>query len=134
MNVPIIRGALTAAVLALAACGGGSSGSSSSTAPSPATNASTISILGDKGNQSFFPNPAPSGQVNLQWKNTDSTTHHIVAVDGSFDSGETAPGQMSKVVTMTTDGTNYYCMIHPDMVGAVNSSDNTPPPCRGQYC
>jgi plastocyanin len=133
MNVSIIRGALIAAVLALAACGG--SGNSSSTAPSTVTaNTATISILGDKGNQSFFPNPAPSGQVKLQWKNTDSTTHHIVATDGSFDSGETAPGQMSKVVTMTTDGTNYYCMIHPDMIGAVNANDGTPPPCHGDYC
>jgi plastocyanin len=134
MNRSIVRGALIAAVLALAACG--SSGSSSPATPSApvASSATTISILGDKGSQSFVPNPAPNGQLQLQWKNTDSITHHIAATDGSFDAGEVGPGQTSKVVTMTTDGTNYYCMIHPDMIGAVDSNAGAPPKCSGQYC
>jgi len=64
MNVSIVRGAPVAAVLALAACG--SSGSSSNpTAPSGVTsNVATINILGDKGSQSFFPNPIGAVSAN----------------------------------------------------------------------
>jgi len=67
MNVSIVRGAPVAAVLALAACGSsGSSGSSSNpTAPSGVTsNVATINILGDKGSQSFFPNPIGAVSAN----------------------------------------------------------------------
>ena len=47
------HGALAGA-LALTACGGGSSDSPTT----PTSNVSTISILGERGSQSFSPNPA----------------------------------------------------------------------------
>ena len=63
MNVSIVRGAPVAAVLALAACGSGSS--SNPTAPSGVTsNVATISIPGDKGSQSLFPNPISAVSAN----------------------------------------------------------------------
>ena len=140
----ILIGSGTAIVLAVvvAACGGGSGSGSPQTQPSGVpsgggnnVNATTISILGDRGNASFTPNPAPSGNSDLVFKNTDTQIHRIVANDGSFDSGDIAPGATSKAVSMTTDGTNYHCVIHPDMIGAVTSaSTGAPPPCRDAYC
>jgi hypothetical protein len=134
----ILTGSCAAVILAVvAACGssgGGSPQTQPSGVPSGGVNATTISILGDRGGDSFTPNPAPNGNPNLQWKNNDSVVHHIVANDGSFDSGDIAPGATSKMVALSTDGTNYHCTIHPDMIGSVAAQDGTPPPCRGVYC
>src|SRR5262252_7597903 len=95
----ILTGACVAAILAVvAACGSSGGGGSAQTQPSGVpsgggnANAVTINILGDRGGNSFNPNPVPNGNNNLQWKNTDSVVHHIVANDGSFDSGDIAPG------------------------------------------
>jgi len=134
----ILIGSCTALVLAVAvACGGSSGGGAPQTqpsgVPSGGTNATTISILGDRGGASFTPNPAPSGASDLAFKNNDSQIHHIVANDGSFDSGDIAPGS-TKTVSLGSDGTNYHCTIHPDMIGAVSASDGAPPRCTGIYC
>jgi len=138
MKSSVLSGSIAAVLLAmvLSACGSSSNSTSTSpTTPSSVSNATLISILGERGSGSFAPNPAPSGQQNLQWKNTDTETHHIVANDGSFDTGDIAPGATSSVVTMTSDGTNYHCTIHPTMIGSVNSSGSgAPPPCQGAYC
>ncbi len=139
----ILSGISAAAIIAVvaAACGGGGGDSAPVTQPSGvpsgggAVSATAITILGDHGAVSFSPNPAPTGNTSLQFRNTDSVIHHIMANDGSFDTGDIAPGQTSKLVTMTTDGTNYHCTIHPGMIGAVSATDGTPPPCRdGVYC
>ena len=133
----ILSGSCAAVILAVAmACGSSGGPSTPSGAPSGGVvSATTINILGDHGGVSFSPNPAPSGNVDLQFKNTDSQIHHIVANDGSFDSGDIAPGATSKVVSLTTDGTNYHWTIHPGMVGAVSAaSSGAPPPCQGVYC
>jgi plastocyanin len=136
----ILIGSCTALVLAVAvACGGSSGGGAPQTQPSGVpsggtnVNATTISILGDRGGASFTPNPAPSGASDLAFKNNDSQIHHIVANDGSFDSGDIAPGA-TKTVSLASDGTNYHCTIHPDMIGAVSASDGAPPRCTGIYC
>ena len=136
----ILIGSCAAIVLAVAVACGGSGGGTPQTQPSGVpsggnnVNATTISILGDRGGASFNPNPAPSGNLNLVFKNNDTQIHHIVANDGSFDSGDIAPGATSKAVSMATDGTNYHCTIHPDMIGAVAASDGQPPKCTGVYC
>jgi plastocyanin len=136
MKSSVLSGTIAAAILSLvlAACGGGGGSGSNPTAPSGVVNATQISILGERGGFSFNPNPAPSGKQQLQWKNTDSETHHIVANDGSFDSGDIAPGASSKVVSMTSDGTNYHCSIHPLMIGSVSANSGAPPECLGAYC
>ena len=34
-----------------------------------------------------------------------------------------------------SNGANYHCTLHPDMVGAVSAASGAaPPPCEGQYC
>jgi plastocyanin len=137
MKSSVIHGALVAAVLAMVACGS-SGGTTTTPTPVPSgvvsSNATQINILGERGGNSFTPNPAPSGLTTVQFMNTDGETHHIVANDGSFDSGNIAPGQASPVLSLTTDGTNYHCSIHPTMIGSMDATDGAPPPCRGAYC
>ena len=116
---------------------GGSSGSPTggSGNPAPPAGASTISILGQRGAQSFSPNPASISQGNmLAWRNTDNVVHHIVLNDGSLDAGDIAPGAFSPALRLATDGANYHCTIHPTMVGSINRSSGDPPPCTGPYC
>ena len=36
--------------------------------------------------------------------------------------------------TVPAAGANYHCSIHPGMVGAINGSSGTAPPCSGIYC
>src|SRR5438309_1311724 len=87
------------AIVVLAAWGCGSGGySSSMSGPSTLSSASavTVSIMGQRNEQSFSPNPAAIAQGSLVvWQNSDNTVHRIVMNDGSFDSGNIAPGTMS---------------------------------------
>lgn len=62
--------------------------------------------------------------------NADSITHRVVLNDGTFDTGNIAPGATSRTFTMPTTGVTYHCLLHPTMVGAVTSSTGgAPPPC-----
>ena len=120
-------------VVALVAWSCGSGGSP--TAPPAAVGPSTIEILGDRGGQSFTPNPASVSQGEMvMWRNTDSVVHHIVLNDGSLDSGDIAPGASSTAIRLGVNGARYHCTIHPGMVGSINSSGGAPPPCVGPYC
>ncbi len=120
--------AVGAALVSFSACGG----SSNPTTPSTGT---TISIVGQSGTQAFTPNPAPYGGQQAVFTNNDRTTHRIVLNDGSFDTGDLAPGASSRGVALPTNGTNYHCTIHPGMVGSVNAASGmSAPPCEGTYC
>jgi plastocyanin len=135
MRSRIIGGAAFAVVVAavISACGGGST-TPSPTSPTPNA-ATTISIMGQRGNQSFSPNPAAVSQGSaLAWRNTDNTTHHIVMNDGSLDTGDIGPGATSTAMALMTNGANYHCTIHPTMVGSINMATGEPPPCTGAYC
>jgi len=136
-----MRSSLLVASIVVAAaswhCGGGSSGgpTGGSGTPAPPAGAVTISILGERGAQSFSPNPASIGQGTMMaWRNTDTVVHHIVLNDGSIDAGDIAPGAFSPALRLATDGANYHCTIHPTMVGSINKSSGEPPPCSGLYC
>ena len=122
-------------VVAAALAGCGSSGGSSTPA-TPSPTSFTISILGDRGSQSFNPNPAPAGGRSVVFRNTDGVLHRIVSNDGSLDFGDVAPGATSRVMSMPTGGTNYHCTIHPGMIGGVSTaSGGGPPPCNDPgYC
>ena len=140
MSFRFVSGVVSATVIAVAGCGGGG-GSSSPASPSPASpgsgsgSASTISIVGTRGAQSFNPSPATVAQgSSISWRNADGVVHHLVANDGSFDTGDIAPGATSAALTLNGDGANYHCTIHPTMVGSINRSAGTPPPCQGIYC
>jgi plastocyanin len=124
-------------ILSFSACGGSSNNYNSPTSPTPPppTSGSQIAIVANRGNQSFSPNPANIAQGTMMtFKNNDGITHRIVANDGSFDTGNIASGATSGAVTLGTNGTNYHCSIHPTMIGAIDASGGSPPPCTGQYC
>jgi plastocyanin len=100
-----------------------------------------VGILGDRGAQSFAPNPvtAKVGQ-KVAWRNQDGIVHRVVqdragdnnnndgygygpgssAPDGVFDGGETGPGATSSAMSLSAAGTiHYHCLIHPSMVGTI---------------
>jgi plastocyanin len=136
---------LGASVLALlcVSCGGGSGGygggssASTPTTPAPATpaNVITITISGNKGEQSFSPNPAmcATGQT-VVWKNADSITHRIVIQDLGVDTGNLAPGATSQPVALADVSKNYHCSLHPTMVGSLNNATNDPGNCGSYGC
>ena len=126
--------------LASVACGGdgggGSPTSPTSTGGDPTPAGVTITITTTGGAQSFTPNPASMNTTGtVAWMNSDGALHRIVANDGSFDTGDIAPGATSRTVQPPLAGTNYHCTIHPAMVGAIGSAQGQPPPpCTGPYC
>jgi plastocyanin len=94
-----------------------------------------VNIAGELGNRSFDPNPAsPGSALTVAWRNADGVVHRIVANDNSFDTGNISPNGTSPTITVPAGGMNYHCSIHPDMIGAINGSGGTTPPCTGQYC
>ena len=121
--------AIAATVLAVSSCskGGGSNPSGSS--------ALTVSILGERGNLSFSPNPVSAAGRAVVFKNDTTDVHRIRLNDLSVDTGDIAPGATSRQVTMPASGANYHCFNHPGMAGQVFASGDAPPPdCVGLYC
>jgi plastocyanin len=136
----------TAAVCVIVLCAiatskcGGSDYSGPPTAPTPPPGgggaSTTIAVMGDRGNQSFNPNPATVAQgQTLSFRNTDNQVHRIVFNDNSFDSGNINPGATSDARAVPTNGANYHCSLHPGMIGSIaGSTGQPPPPCTGEYC
>ena len=128
----------SAIVVAVAACGGSGYGGGTPTTPTPTGGGvgATIGIVGDRGNQSFSPNPGSPGQDQMVvWRNGDGVVHRIVLNDGNGDTGNIAPGATSAAIRVPAGGANYHCSLHPGMVGSIRSSGGEPPPpCTGQYC
>lgn len=57
--------------------------------------------------------------TTLVWRNVSPTTHTVTAKDGAFDSGLLEGGK-DYSVTLTQPGTyEYWCTLHPEMVGRV---------------
>ncbi|MFC1912366.1 cupredoxin family copper-binding protein [Chloroflexota bacterium] len=70
-------------------------------------------------------NPAvlnvPIGAI-VVWYNNDSVTHTVTARDNSFGSGNLSPGEPGDTFRYIFEqsGTfEYYCKIHPSMVGKI---------------
>ncbi len=126
----------TLLVLSVSACGGGGdNGNPGAPSPPPGPSGTTVNIVGDRAAQSFTPNPANAVQgQNISWRNTDNQIHRIVFNDGSFDSGDIAPGATSAPRALPTNGANYHCSLHPGMIGSISGSSGAPPPCTGIYC
>lgn len=124
------------ALLVSLGCGGSGGGGGTPTGPSPGPTAVTISIQGERGNQSFAPNPATASQGQMvAFRNNDSIIHRVRFNDGSLDTQDILPGQTSTPRAMPTNGANYHCPLHPGMVGSFNASDGTPPECDDPlYC
>lgn len=112
-------------------CGGGSN----SPPTTPTSTALTILITGQRGAQSFSPNPATAGGQLVVFLNTDTEAHRVRLNDSSVDWGVIAPGARSQAFRMPAEGTNYHCDLHPGMVGSVNpEAGGNPPRCTGEYC
>jgi plastocyanin len=94
----------------------------------------TIAIIGERGSQSFSPNPATAAGRTVVFRNNDTIVHRVRLNDLSIDTGDIPPGGTSNPVTMPAGGTNYHCSVHPGMVGAVGGGNTGPPPCQGIYC
>ena len=93
-------------------------------------------------NNCFSPNPAniaPGDEV--EWKNTDSVSHTVTSgkvTDDSagsmFDSGLIKKGADFKFTFATAGTYDYFCTVHPWMVGqvivggAAANTTTTPPP------
>ena len=139
MRATVLVGCVVLSVAAVAGgCGGGSGYNSSPSptpTPTPTPTSGTVNIAGNNGTRSFNPNPGTTASDGtMMWQNTDGVAHHIVANDGSFDSGVIAPGGASSKIVLPAAGTNYHCSIHPGMIGAVKGTGGTAPPCQGPYC
>lgn len=103
-----------------------------SSTPGHTTNSSVIpmvkvSMLNGAGSnasiaKSYAPDPATVviGVNNtVTWVNNDSSPHTVTANDGSFNSGNVAPGGVF-TYTFTTPGTyEYHCIYHPWMIGTI---------------
>lgn len=108
-------------LLGLFACGGYDSPSPTgpdglSSAPAGAV---VVNVIGERGTQSFSPNPAtiPAGQT-ITWHNVDVTDHRVVLDSGRIDTGNISPGRFSTPTTLPAAG-GYHCSIHPSMVGTL---------------
>jgi plastocyanin len=137
----------SAAICAIALCAvalskcGGSDSSQSPQAPTPqpgggGNTGTTVAIVGQRGAQSFNPSPATvvQGQM-LLFRNDDNTVHRIVFNDNSFDTGNINPGAASTARAVPTNGANYHCTLHPNMIGSISGNvGQPPPPCTGEYC
>jgi plastocyanin len=110
-----------AALSAIAVLGGVACGSSSSPAAPTVAADVTITMVGDRGSQSYTPNPNTMrvGQT-VAWKNADTIAHTATQDASRFDSGTIGGGATSAPLTMSTAGTfTYHCTIHPGMVGTL---------------
>ena len=137
MRVQVLRASLLAVFCASCGGSGGYGGSTTPTTPSTGgtANITTITITGQKGSQSFTPNPAMSttGQM-VVWKNDDTITHRIVVADLNIDTGNIAPGASSQPVSLANVSKNYHCSLHPSMVGSLNNATNDPGNCGPYGC
>ena len=135
MRSVFLKCALAAATAAVFACGGSDGGPPTPAPSPPASNAMTITITRQNGAQSFSPNPASAGGQLVVFRNNDSVTHHVALNDGAVDTGDIAPGATSRAVQMPSNGTNYHCTLHPDMIGSISAASGAPPPeCVGICC
>ena len=128
-----MRALAAAAAVATGPIASSCGGSSSPAGPTP-TNPITITITRQNGAQSFSPNPVSAGGQPVVFRNADTIVHRVQLNDGSIDTGNLAPGATSAEVMMPSNGTNYHCTVHPDMIGAVSGGSGPPPPCEGPYC
>ena len=67
------------------------------------------------------PAPAPNLPVGttILWYNIDSVDHTVTARDNSFDSGRISPNETFEYTFEQSGELEYYCKIHPSMVGKI---------------
>jgi len=65
----------------------------------------------------------PAGSTVI-WGNLDNVDHTVIAKNGYFDSGTLAPGDSFQQVFTQEGAIDYYCRIHPFMLGKVTITPN----------
>jgi plastocyanin len=105
--------------LVFGSCGGSSGSSSNSPSPS-AVMVSIVSGARTLTTTAYSPNPVtvPRGST-VTWTNNDTSTHDQIADNGSFNSGDVAPGAQGSVTFQTAGTIPYHCGRHPNMVGTI---------------
>ena len=89
------------------------------TKSSPA-NATILLESTNLGDKAYQPKPIEipvSGSVS--WTNDDRIAHSVTATEGEFDSGVMQPDEVFESTFDKVGGFEYYCMLHPSMVGHV---------------
>jgi len=61
----------------------------------------------------------------VRWFNDDALPHTVSAIDGSWDSGNLAPGQTFERRFEMAGSYPYLCRYHPGMVGTIEVTDDT---------
>ncbi len=80
-----------------------------------------VKIVGIKHDNSFDPNPIDVRVGDtVTWTNDHHVGHTVTSTSTEFNSGDIQPGQSFRH-TFDKSGTfDYYCIIHPSMVGKVS--------------
>ncbi|HEX7793816.1 MAG TPA: plastocyanin/azurin family copper-binding protein [Vicinamibacterales bacterium] len=98
-------------------------GSSSPSSPSNGNTGTPVSIVANSSTlttTAYSPNPVSiSVGGTVTWTNNDSTAHTATGDNGSFSSGNIAPGGKFSQTFSTAGTFTYKCTLHPNMVGTV---------------
>jgi len=82
----------------------------------PTTNTNTVTIK----NMAFSPSALNvTTNTAVKWVNNDAITHTVTADDGSFNSGNIAPGGKFSHTFSTAGTIAYHCSIHTSMKAKV---------------
>ena len=84
------------------------------------TNATILLESTNLGDKAYQPKPIEIpvwGSVS--WTNDDRIAHSVTATEGEFDSGVMQPDEVFESTFDKVGGFEYYCMLHPSMVGHV---------------
>ena len=80
-----------------------------------------VKIVGIKHSNSFSPNPVDIGVGDtVTWTNDHHAGHTVTSSSSEFNSGDIQPGQSFRHTFDKAGTFDYYCIIHPSMVGRVN--------------
>ena len=83
---------------------------------SPLASAASADHIVEIENFAYIPSrlDARAGDT-VTWINRDIVAHTASAVDGSWDSGEIAPGKRNSIILPAQFGPGYFCAYHPGM-------------------
>jgi plastocyanin len=80
-----------------------------------------VKIVGINHSNSFDPNPI---EVRIgdtvTWTNDHHVGHTVTSISSEFNSGDIQPGQSFRHTFDKAGTFDYYCIIHPSMVGKVS--------------
>jgi plastocyanin len=80
-----------------------------------------VKIVGIKHSNSFSPNPIDVRVGDtVTWTNDHREGHTVTSTSSEFNSGDIQPGQTFRHTFDKAGTFDYYCIIHPSMVGKVS--------------